>query len=80
LVIAHAIAEAAMFLPAGRIAEAAGHDVVARLDRATVRPGTACFAFALALIGTALTAAYLSRPLAAFLRFDRTGLTILSSF
>jgi multicomponent Na+:H+ antiporter subunit D len=106
LMLAHAIAKAAMFLAVGRIAEEAGHDLIARLDRATVRPGLALFAFglaaisliglppsagfvgkwllmegalsagawawlALALIGTALTAAYLSRPLAAFLRFDR---------
>jgi multicomponent Na+:H+ antiporter subunit D len=106
LMLAHAIAKAAMFLAAGRIAEEAGHDLIARLDRATVRPGLALFAFglaaisliglppsagfvgkwllmegaltagawawlALALIGTALTAAYLARPLAAFLRFDR---------
>jgi multicomponent Na+:H+ antiporter subunit D len=106
LMLAHAIAKAAMFLAAGRIAEEAGHDRIAQLDRATVRPGLALFAFglaavsliglppsagfvgkwllmegalaaaawawlAIALIGTALTAAYLSRPLAAFLRFDR---------
>jgi multicomponent Na+:H+ antiporter subunit D len=106
LMLAHAIAKAAMFLAAGRIAEEAGHDIIARLDRATVRPGLALFAFGLAaisliglppsagfvgkwllmegaltggawawlpiaLIGTALTAAYLSRPIVAFLRFDR---------
>jgi multicomponent Na+:H+ antiporter subunit D len=111
LMLAHAIAKAAMFLAAGRIAEEAGHDVIARLDRATVRPGLALFAFGLAaisliglppsagfvgkwllmegalvagawawlglaLIGTALTAAYLFRPLAAFLRFDRVRGTV----
>ncbi|MFN3687388.1 complex I subunit 5 family protein [Salinarimonas sp.] len=50
LVVAHAVAKAAMFLAAGRIAEEVGHDRIAELDRTPVRPTLAQFAFALAAI------------------------------
>lgn len=110
LMLAHAAAKAAMFLAAGRIAAVAGHDVVARLDRAPVRPGAAQFAFALAAVsliglppsggflgkwlllegavaadawpwaaaialGTLLSAAYMTRVIASFLRADRLRTT-----
>ncbi len=106
LMLAHAVAKAAMFLAAGRIAEHAGHDRIADLDRTAVRPGAAQVAFTLAAIsliglpptagfvgkwlllegallsdawawaavlvaGTALSAAYLVRVIARFLRVDR---------
>jgi formate hydrogenlyase subunit 3/multisubunit Na+/H+ antiporter MnhD subunit len=106
LMLAHAVAKAAMFLAAGRIAHHIGHDRIDGIDRAAIRPGAAQVAFALAAIsliglppsagfvgkwlllegaivsdawvwalvimaGTALSAAYLLRVLAAFVRFDR---------
>lgn len=109
LILGHALAKAAMFLAAGRIARAAGHDRLADLDRAALRPGAAAMAFgiagasliglppsggfagkwlliegalrgggwvwaAVALAGTGLTAAYVARALAVFLRADRPAL------
>lgn len=38
LIVAHALAKAAMFLAAGRIADEVGHDRIRELDRAPVRP------------------------------------------
>jgi formate hydrogenlyase subunit 3/multisubunit Na+/H+ antiporter MnhD subunit len=50
LMLAHAAAKAAMFLAVGRIAEEMGHDRIAGLDRAAVRPGMPQAAFALAAV------------------------------
>ncbi len=50
LMVAHAVAKAAMFLAAGRIAQETGHDRIADLDRTHLRPTLAQFAFALAAI------------------------------
>lgn len=50
LILAHGIAKAAMFLAAGRIKEVIGHDRIAEMDRAAVRPALAQFAFAMAAI------------------------------
>ncbi|MFN3685501.1 complex I subunit 5 family protein [Salinarimonas sp.] len=50
LILAHAMAKAAMFLAAGRIAAEVGHDRIAELDRSAVRPTLAQFAFALAAV------------------------------
>ncbi len=50
LMLAHALAKAAMFLAVGRIKAEVGHDEIARLDRAPVRPTLAQFTFAMAAI------------------------------
>jgi multicomponent Na+:H+ antiporter subunit D len=103
LMLSHALAKAAMFVAVGRIAELLGHDRISGLNRKSLRPGAAEFAFAIAavsliglpptasfigkwvlingliaqdawiwiiliLIGTALSAAYLSRVVSRCLR------------
>ena len=64
LMVSHALAKSAMFLAVGRIKEKAGHDTIAELNQATLNPGAAGFAFAIAaisLIGLPPTAGFLGK-------------------
>ncbi|KUF08747.1 hypothetical protein AVJ23_21100 [Pseudoponticoccus marisrubri] len=64
LMLSHALAKAAMFLAAGRIAEELGHDRISGLNRTELRPGAAEFAFAIAavsLIGLPPTAGFVGK-------------------
>ncbi|KAA9005754.1 complex I subunit 5 family protein [Histidinibacterium aquaticum] len=64
LILSHALAKAAMFLAAGRIAEELGHDRISGLNREDLRPGAAEFAFAIAaisLVGLPPTAGFIGK-------------------
>ncbi|MFD0982655.1 complex I subunit 5 family protein [Tropicimonas aquimaris] len=64
LMLSHALAKAAMFLAVGRIADALGHDRISGLNRESLRPGPAEFAFAIAaisLIGLPPTAGFIGK-------------------
>lgn len=64
LVLAHALAKAAMFLAAGSLQQAAGHDVLANLGYALHRSRMTTFSFAMAgvsLAGLPISAGFLAK-------------------